>query len=102
MLGFSPSFDNAVGLPGVRGQGRGVIQHVQVSQSAFPLLTASRLSHWQLPDHAPTETPSPGTILNQDQSGCQYMQMVFTFISEDGEWADVGLEGGWLRLLACC
>lgn len=100
MLGFSPSLDNGVGLPGVTGQGRGVTRHVQASQSSSPLLAASHLSHWQLPDHAPTETPSPATILNQDHSGCQYQKS--TFISEEGEWADVGLEGGWLRLLACC
>ena len=30
------------------------------------------------------------------------MQGLSTFISEDGECAEVGLEGGWLRLLACC
>ena len=99
MLGF----DKVGGLPGVRGQGRGGIQHVQVSQSADPLLVASQLSHWQLRDHAPTETPSPATILNQHHPGGGNMcKCSSTFISEDGECAEVGLEGGWLRLLACC
>jgi len=47
-------------------------------------------------------TPNGLSPLALAASGSRTNRDSLSFISEDGEWADVGLEGGWLRLLACC
>ena len=73
--------------PGGREQGRGGTQRAQVARSETSLLSQPQV-------HEPDETPDPERQAAQD---CSENNLVSTFISEDGEWADVGLGGGWLR-----
>ena len=73
--------------PGGREQGRGGTQRAQVARSETSLLSQPQV-------HEPDETPDPERQAAQD---CLEILLVSTFISEDGEWADVGLGGGWLR-----
>ena len=73
--------------PGGREQGRGGTQRAQVARSETSLLSQPQV-------HEPDETPDPERQAAQD---CSESLLVSTFISEDGEWADVGLGGGWLR-----
>ena len=79
--------------PGGREQGRGGTQRAQVARSETSLLSQPQV-------HEPDETPDPerrSRFERQAAQDCSEGNLVSTFISEDGEWADVGLGGGWLR-----